>query len=437
MKLEDMVIVSVDDHICEPPGMFENHLSGSDLAEAPKLCTTESGTNYWEYQGIKMPSVGLNAVVGRPKDEYGMEPTSLQQLRKGCYDPDARIDDMNVNGIAASMNFGSFLGNDGGRLFKVPDREKALVHLRAYNDWHIDEWCGSHPGRFIPCAFLPTWDMKATVEEITRIANKGCFSVSISDNPTVHGLPSIHNDYWEPMWKAAVDHGVVLSLHIGSGIHPPHASKETPIEAWITTMPISIANAAADWLHLGALHRYPDLKIALSEGGIGWVPYFLERADFSHERHKAWTNSEFHGMKPSEVFRRHFLTCFIDDQYGLKNLEFLNEDLVAYECDYPHSDTLWPNAPEALWESVKHLTPEQIDKVTHRNACRFYNHDLFKHSPRQKLTVAALREQAALDGVDTTPRSSGGAKPLSEGEARRVVTSGDVMRMFGDHSKAG
>ena len=105
---------------------------------------------------------------------------------------------MNVNGIAASLNFGTCVGFDGGRFHKAPDKALSLMHLRAYNDWHIDEWCGAYPGRFIPCALLPTWDMDATVEEIKRIAKKGCTAVSLNENPTTQGLPSVHNEYWEP-----------------------------------------------------------------------------------------------------------------------------------------------------------------------------------------------------------------------------------------------
>lgn len=436
MKMNDLVIISVDDHISEPPDMFKAHLSGDALKTAPQLKVADNGTTYWEYQGLKMPSVGLNAVVGRPLDEYGMEPTSFEQLRKGCYDSKARVDDMNVNGIAASLNFGSFPGFDGGRFHKVPDKGQSLIHMRAYNDWHIDEWCGAHPGRFIPCALLPTWDMKATVEEISRIAKKGCTAVSINENPTVQGLPSIHNSYWEPLWKAIVEHDMAICLHIGAGNPAPHASMETPIEAWITTMPMSIATGAADWLNLQALHRYPTMKIALSEGGIGWIPYFLERADFSHERHKAWTHSPFGNLKPSEIFKRHFLNCFIDDAFGLKNLDALNEDLVSYECDYPHSDSLWPEVPEHLWPSLQHLSDAQIDKVTHLNAMKFFRFDPFKHHSRAELTVGALRAKAKADGVDVTPKSSGGAKPLAEGEEARPVTSGDLMKMFSHHSKA-
>jgi len=436
MKMEDMVIVSVDDHISEPPTMFDRHLKGDDYASAPKLRTTEQGTNFWEYQGMKLPSVGLNAVVGRVPEEYGVEPTSLTQMRKGIYDPVARIGDMNVNGIAASLNFGSFPGFDGGVFARAPDKAKALVHLRAYNDWHIDEWCGSAPGRYIPCGVLPCWDPQAAVAEIRRIARKGCTAVSINENPTIQGLPSIHNAYWEPIWKTLVDEDIAICLHIGGGNPAPHATMETPIEAWISTMPISVAVGAADWLHLEALERYPTMKIALSEGGIGWIPYFMERSDFSHERHKAWTHSRFKGTKPSEVFKRHFLTCFIDDEFGLHNLQWLNEDLVAYECDYPHSDSLWPEVPEWLHKTVKHLTDTQIDKVTHLNAMKFFRFDPFRHHKKQELTVGALRARAKADKVDVTPLSFGGESPLAQGEAPRPITSGDVVAMFQRHRKA-
>jgi predicted TIM-barrel fold metal-dependent hydrolase len=435
MNMNDLVIVSVDDHVSEPPDMFDRHLTGDALRTAPKLRTTNEGTNYWEYQGLQMPSVGLNAVCGRVPEEYGMEPTALAQLRRGIYNVDARIDDMNANGVAASLNFASCVSFDGGVFHKVPDKDQALIHLRAYNDWHIDEWCGAHPGRFIPCALLPTWNQKAMIEEVERIARKGCTAVSLNENPTVQNLPSIHNAYWEPLWKAVVEHDIAMCLHIGAGNPAPHASMETPIEAWITTMPMSIAVGAADWLHLEALERYPDMKIALSEGGIGWIPYFLERSDFSHERHKAWTHSRFKGTRPSEVFRKHFLTCFIDDAFGLQNLKSIGEDMVAYECDYPHSDSLWPNVPETLWESVKHLTALQIDKVTHRNAMRFFRFDPFRHFQREQLTVGTLRAKAAADKVDVTPKSYGGAAPLQPGEQPRPITSGDIVRMFTQHQK--
>lgn len=434
MKMDDMVIISVDDHICEPPNLFDNHLSGELLKSAPKLLTDINGKNYWSYQGRQRPGIGLNAVVGRPPEEYGMEPNALEQMRKGCYDVHARIDDMNVNGIAAQLNFGNSIGFDNSTFHMAPDKKLALIHLQAWNDWLIDEWCGAYPGRFIPCAILPVWDMQATLAEIKRVSSKGCHVVNLCENPTKQGLPSIHNEYWKPFWKTMSEYDMTIALHIGSGNPAPHASDETPIEAWISTMQMSIAVGAADWLNLQALHDYPNLRIALAESSIGWIPYFRERADFSNWRHKAWDNSVFQTIKPSEVFNRHFLCCFIDDIFGLKYLEDVGEDIVAYESDYPHSDTLWPEVPEYLWRSVKHLTDTQIDKVTHLNAMRHFRFDLFQHFRREEVTVGALRAKARADGVDVTPVSTGGARPLEQG-ATRPITSGDLMRMFNQHAE--
>jgi predicted TIM-barrel fold metal-dependent hydrolase len=436
MRMEDMVLVSVDDHITEPAGMYDKHLSGQALESAPKLQTMANGTNYWDYQGRRVPSVGLNAVVGRPPEEYGMEPTSFEQLRRGCFDVHARIGDMNVNGIAASLNFPSYPGLDGGLFLTAPDKAQGLVHLRAYNDWHVDEWCAAYPERFIPCGLLPLWDMEATVQEVKRLANKGCHAITINENPTKRGLPSIHNEYWEPLWKAVTENDTTICLHIGAGNPAPHASMETPIEAWITSMPISISVGAADWVNLAALNRYRTIRIALSEGSIGWVPYFMERADFTHQQHKAWTHSNtyLNDLKPSDVFKRHFLNCFIDDAFGLRNIDAIGEDSIAYESDYPHSDSLWPKAPERLWKTAQHLTEGQINKITHLNAMRYFRFNPFQNYRKEDLTVAALRAKAMERGVDTSYQSSGGAAPLAAGERPRPVTSGDIVKMFQIHA---
>jgi predicted TIM-barrel fold metal-dependent hydrolase len=438
MQMNDMVIISVDDHITEPGTVFDNQLSGEAYATAPKLHVGRDGRNYWEYQGKKLRNVALNSVTGRVREEYGFEPTSLDQLRKGCWDVDARVGDMDVNGIAASLNFPSFAGIDGGLFIKAEDKHQALTHMRAYNDWHVDEWCGAHPARFIPLGILPLWDMDETAREVRRLADKGCFAVSMSENPTVGGMPGIHTGYYEKLFKAAAETGTAICLHIGTGNVSPHCSPESPVEANITTMPMAVAFGAADWMNLEALQRYPELKICFSESGIGWIPYLLERADYAHEQHHVWTHSDQYlkGLKPSDVFRRQFYSCFIDDAYGLRNLDLCGEDSVMFEVDYPHSDAQWPTAPEKLWESAQSLTDQQIDKITHLNAMRVYKFPMFDRMPREELTVAALRAKAKASGVDTTLISTGGAAPLAPGETPRPVTSRDVVDMYMKHAAA-
>lgn len=431
MNADDLILVSVDDHIVEPPTLFDQHLSAQHKAIKPLVLKDDKGADYWLFEGRRAGNIGLNAVVGRMREEYGCEPISFEQMRKGAWDIDARIEDMNANGVLASINFPSVVRFDGELFHKFSDKANALILLRAYNDWHIDEWCGSYPGRNIPNAIVPYWNIVETVKEVKRVVAKGCTSISFSDNPSLRGAPSIHDPYWEPLWQVCAENDVVINIHIGSGATAPHASMASPIDAWIVTMPISIVNSAADWLWLKALHKYPNLKIALSEGGIGWIPYFLERSDFTYAHHKAWTYSDFGKKKPSEVFREHFLTCFIDDRFGLKNLDEIGEDNVAYECDYPHSDSVWPDSAQMLLDQLGGLSNEQINKVTHENALRTYRFDAFgKMGGRENCTAGALRKTATH--VSTAPVSYGGPAPLAPGEVRRPVTSGDITKMFAE-----
>lgn len=430
MEMNDMIIISVDDHVSEPGDMFDNHLPPELKDKAPKL-KRMNNADYWTYEDMVKPNPALNAVVGRPKEEYGMEPQGYDQIRPGNYDIHARIGDMSVNGILSSICFPSMADMDGSTFSRAKDRKLALRMLQAYNDWHLDEWCATYPGRMIPMAIVPLWDAELAAEEVRRVAKKGCHSITFPDNPFAKGFASIHDPFWEPLWKACNDNRVVINCHIGTGSQPPHASDLTPINAWITVMPISVANAAADWLHLEALHRYPDLRIALSEGSIGWIPYFLERAEFSNDQH-IWTNINWHGRTPSQVFRDHFLTCFLVDKFGLKNYEDIGEDIIMYENDYPHSDCVWPNAPEFLWDSVKDLPERVINKVTHENAMRAYSFDPISILGRENCTVGALRAQAK--DVDTTVRSTPGYKPVNLGGG--VITSGDIAKMFAGQTEA-
>ena len=434
MNMDDMIIVSVDDHAIEPPTAFLSHYPVAFRDEAP-IVIDRHGQDVWKWNDTIYPTIGLNAVVGRPRSEYGMEPTRFEQVRKGCYDPKARVDDMNVNGVLASLNFPTFPSFAGG-IFVAAAKTRpaeALRAVRAWNDWHVQEWCASAPGRFISMCLLPIWDMDETLIEMTRMSHLGVHAVSFSDNPSLIGLPSIHNEYWEPFWKACCDHKMVINCHIGTGARAAHPSSESPIDAWITAMPISIANSAADWTFASMWKRYPDLRMALSEGGIGWVPYFLERADFTYEHHHEWTFSDFGAERPSDVFKRHIISCFIDDQFGIKNLEYMNADMVCYECDYPHSDTVWPNVPEYLWASVNALSKSTIDKITHLNAIREYSFDPFAAmGGRDNCKVGHLRELGKH--VDVSPRHNlGGLKTASMdavGKARKPVTSGEIERMF-------
>jgi predicted TIM-barrel fold metal-dependent hydrolase len=403
---DDMILISVDDHIIEPPDMFLNHLPNKYKLDAPRLVHNPDGSDVWTFRDIVIPNVALNAVAGRPKEEYGLEPQGLDEIRPGCYNVDERIKDMNAGGVLASMNFPSFPGF-AARLFATEDSDFSLALVQAYNDWHIDEWCGAYPGRFIPMALPVIWDAELCAAEVRRCSSKGVHSLTFSENPAALGYPSFHDGYWNPLWEALVDTNTVLSVHIGSSGRLSIPAVDSPPDVMITLQPMNIVQAAADLLWSRPVKDHPDLKIALSEGGTGWIPYFLDRVDRTFEMHATWTLQDFGAKLPSEVFGEHFLTCFISDPVGVKLRHDIGIDNIAWEMDYPHSDSMWPGAPEELGAVLAddHVPDDEINKMTYENACRWYSFDPFKHVPRENATVGALRRAAAGHDVSIQARS--------------------------------
>jgi predicted TIM-barrel fold metal-dependent hydrolase len=395
VDIDELVLVSVDDHVVEPPNVFEGRLPAKYADAAPKFIQREDGTNAWVFEGQTATNVALNAVAGRPPEEYGMEPTSFAELRAGCYDIDERVKDMDANGVLGSLCFPSFPQFCGQYFARADDKDMALAMIRAYNDWHIDDWCGTHPGRFIPCVLPVMWDPEALAAEVRRTAAKGAHAITFSENPSKLGYPSLHSDEWDPFWTACSDENVVVCLHIGSSSQLVITSPDAPIDCLITLTPMNIVQAAADLVWSPMLRKFPDLKVALSEGGIGWIPYFLERVDYNYGRHHAWTGQDFGDRLPSEVFNEHILTCFIDDKFGIASRDFLNMDHVMWECDYPHSDSTWPFAPEELMVHFDGVSDADIDRVTHLNAMKQFSYDPFSQlGGRANCTVGALRANA-------------------------------------------
>jgi predicted TIM-barrel fold metal-dependent hydrolase len=415
MQTEDLILVSVDDHVVEPPDMFEGRVPAKWADRAPRVIHKDDGTDVWSYEGNEIPNVGLNAVVGRPPEEYGIEPTSFAEMRPGCYDVDERVRDMNANGVLGSMCFPSFVQFCGQLFARTEDKELALAMLRAYNDWHIESWCGSHPGRFIPLSIPPIWDPELMAAEVRRVSAMGCHAVTFSENPSKLGWPSFHAAHWDPFFSACADEGTVVCLHIGSSSQLAITAPDAPFDVLIALQPVNIIQCAADLLFSPVLRKYGDLKIALSEGGIGWIPYFLERVDYVYQHHHAWTGQDFGDKLPSQVFKEHIVTCFIDDAFGVENRKYLELDNVCWECDYPHSDSTWPTAPEAAMKYLEGVPDEDVAKITHSNAMRLFRYDPFSVIPKERCTVGALRSQATDVDVSLRPRNPNATrhKPLA------------------------
>jgi predicted TIM-barrel fold metal-dependent hydrolase len=421
----DLVLISVDDHTVEPPDMFQGRVPAKFADDAPRIVEDADGSCFWMYDGLRLPNIGLNAVAGRPNDEWGFEPSRFEDMRAGCYDVDARVDDMNASGVLASLCFPSFPTISGALFTFRGDREVSEVMVRAYNDWHIESWCGRHPDRFIPMGILPLWDPALAAAEVRRLAAMNCRAVTVPQHIGNYGQPPWQDPQWDVLWEAVCGHNTVVNIHIGTGGGVPVPSEQTSYIAYNSMLALDTGRFTADLLFSPVVRKFPTVKFALSEGGIGWIPFLLERFEDVYSRQRAWTGDDLgDGRSPTDVFRTNFLSCFIRDRVGIEMRHHIGVETICWEMDYPHSDSSWPDAPEQLAEQLEGCTRDEIEAITWRNAARAFGYDAVDRLGRENCTVAALREK--IIGLDlTVPRVDAGRAPKAGSHA---ITYGEMKQ---------
>jgi predicted TIM-barrel fold metal-dependent hydrolase len=367
MPLQDhMELISTDDHVIEHPRVWLDRLPAADRDAGPHI-VDDAGAQIWVYEGRRYPQMALNAVAGRPREEFGLEPTRYDQILPGCYDPVARVKDMDADGIEAQLCFPSFPKFAGTVFLQGHDKELALRCVQAWNDFMVDEWCAAAPTRFIPVAILPLWDPLLAAAEVERTAAKGARTISFPENPAPLGLPSFHTDHWDPVFAAASAADMPLSMHFGTSGKAPLTAADAPFAVAIALFGCNSMYTTADLLFSPVFHKFPGLKVALSEGGIGWIPYMLERIDYTWERHKYYTGVN-RDVRPSDLFRRHIWGCFIDDEFGIANRHAIGVDRITWECDYPHSDSNWPMARKRAAEALADVPDDEVHRIVELNA---------------------------------------------------------------------
>lgn len=367
-------IVSVDDHLVEPPGMFEGRLPARLAARAPRVVTTDDGREVWEYEGTTYTQVGLNAIAGRERDDDDLEPARFDQMRPGCFDVDARVADMDLDGVWASLSFPSRIAGFCGSVFSASrDPELGLAVTRAWNDWMHDEWYGAHPDRIIPMGLTWLADPEIGAAEIRRNAARGFVAVSLPEQPHRLGLPSVNGDWWDPVLAACEETGTVVCLHVGSSGMPVMAADAPWLPLQATLFSALSLQACAEWVWSGVAVRFPGLRIVMSEGGIGWVPMLLDRLDYitGHSGyHRAFWPAG--APSPSEVLRRNFWFCLLDDPTSIGDRHRIGVDHILVETDYPHADSTWPDSQARLRRLLAGVPPDEAAMITHANAAGLF-----------------------------------------------------------------
>lgn len=392
------MIISVDDHIIEPPTLFERWLPAKYQDRAPRverrLISKESKLfnglvedpdgdpgDVWLFGDsayvLRRPILILDGVE-TSADMRGNEPATYDQMHPACYDPKARLEVMTSQHVEASLAFPTFPRFCGQALSEqtTKDRDFGLACVVAYNNFIVEEWCGDSGGRHIPLPVVPLWDPQLAADEVRRNAARGARAVTFSEIVGHLGFPSIHDGNWDPFFAACEETGTVICMHIGS------SSKMMPMppgapDVVATTLQFSNSYASmADFIFSGVLDRFRDLKLAYSEGQAGWLPYAMERMDHAYLHH-TWGHGETRMEElPSTYIRRNMYGCIFADRHAIEQAPNIGVDNLMFEVDFPHADGPYPHTLEHLAQQFEGIDAETTHKIVRGNAIKLFQLDL-------------------------------------------------------------
>jgi predicted TIM-barrel fold metal-dependent hydrolase len=391
--------ISVDDHVLEPPDLWSSRLPAKVRDRGPHVrrergalvealygrWSTEGAggqwADVWYYDDMARPLQRGLAQSGYD-DEETSRPITYDEVLPGAFQRDARLVEMDRNHTDVSICFPSVSRFCGQTFLERKDKDVALLCVQAYNDWMIDEWCGTvRPARLVPLTLIPLWDVELAATEVRRSAAKGSHAVSFPEGPPALGLPSIYSGYWDPLLAACQETDTVLNLHVGSSSTRVTTASDAPIDLAICFLFVNSQLAFADWLYSGILEEFPGLRIVLSEGQVGWMPFVMQRIDNTWK--KCLEGNKPSGRRsrqlPSSLMRGHIFGSIFDDLRGLIDREAVGIEHIMIETDFPHKDSTYPHSEKVVAELVAAagLSDQEIGLVVRGNAIAVYGLDKY------------------------------------------------------------
>jgi predicted TIM-barrel fold metal-dependent hydrolase len=393
-------IISVDDHVVEPPMLWQDRLSRADREHGPRvercfghldwdtggkmnLVEDPAGTDgarwcdVWVYEDFRWPLRAGWAAVGELREVESVTPIVYEDMLPGCYQKGARLADMDRNHVEASLCFPTFPRFCGQTFMERKDHHLGFRCVQAYNDWMIDDWCaGEAAGRLIPLTLVPLWDPQLAADEVRRCAAKGSHAIAFSEIPPYLGLPSIYSGHWDVLFAACDETATVVNMHVGSASKLTTTSDDAPIAVWAALTVQNAQAAFVDWLCSGVLAKYPGLKIAFSEGQVGWMPFMMERLDSIWERSDSYDKNMRTTIpqRPSDYVPGRIYGCIFDDVQGLLNRSAVGMGQIMFETDYPHADSTFPDSRATVEKlaGAAGLSDQEIWQFVRGNAIECY-----------------------------------------------------------------
>jgi predicted TIM-barrel fold metal-dependent hydrolase len=375
--------IDVDTHITEPPDVWTSRVASKWKDKVPHVVQRD-GRDLWCIGDQMIGGPGFTTMAGFD-GSYPDCPMGYSDIPKSSYDAKERLRYMDAEGIWAQVLYPNVGGFGSGGFLKLEDPALMLECVRAYNDFLV-EWCSEDPDRLVPVAAMPFWSVEECVKEVQRAAQIGHKSILACSDPSAFGEPRLAHKHWDPFWAAVEETGLPISFHIGAGdlsdiINDPcELGTKTAFSRTSSTIFMQNMHSIADLIFGGVCHRFPKLDLVSVESGVGWIPSYLEAADWQFSNGQVRKEHPEYDLLPSEYFRRQIYGCFWFENEALGNALELYPDNMCWETDYPHPTCMHPGGEDALSEHPRtyvdrvmgDLSEGVAQKVLHDNAAKLY-----------------------------------------------------------------
>ena len=369
-------VISQDNHVIEPLELWTSRAESKFKDRVPHVESLEDG-DWWFCDGVRIMGVagGTNLVGVRFEEPERLRRTAkIEEVHPGGYIPEEHVKDMDIDGIDVSIVYPTV----GLGLYSVSDSELLTFNCRAYNDW-VGEFCSAIPKRIKGIAMLNMDDVRVGVKELEHCAKMGFVGAMISVYPP-EGRGYEQPEY-EPLWAAAQDLRIPLSLHIGTDRQQPGqqaavvegatANSLTNIDHWVRM-------SLGSMIFGGVFERYPNLQVGSVEHELSWAPHFLDRLDYNYTQRELEFSQEYRfkgDALPSDFFHSNVFLGFQEDALGIKMRDTIGVDNLQWGADYPHIESTFPKSRQILEEILADCTEEEKAKIAGGNAARVYGLD--------------------------------------------------------------
>ena len=373
MPATSVTMLSSDTHVIEPPDLWTSRLDRRWRAEAPHVVhDTDTGTQWW----IVAEQRTLSFAGGAQTGDRFVKPIELrsgatfEDVRPGGYDPIENLRDNEADGVWGSVLYPT----EGLMLYTQANHGLLTACCRVYNDWLV-EFCSASPGRLKGIAMLNTDDIDEAVAELFRCHELGLAGAMI---PTAASPDRTYDSpIYEPLWRAGADLKMPLSFHLGA-----NRMGATGVDKDLSRIRPSYFTACEHWVKVsiadltfgGVFDRHPTLRVGVIEHELGWIPFFLERMDYTYsQRHGNARYPRFKTAEhPSDFFRRNVFCSFQDDDLGIRERDVIGIDAICWGSDYPHTESTFPRSQAIMSARLAAVPVDERHKILWDNTARLY-----------------------------------------------------------------